>query len=320
MKRIIGIILCVCLLATCFSACGEVSQSDATLKIVTTIYPTYDWVKSIVGDSDDYEVTYLTDSGVDLHSYSPSVEDITSIKECDLFIYVGGSSDSWVSYTEEDVVNENQIRLNLNDMLGDDLVAKETKEGMQIVEDECCAEDDYDEHSWLSVKNAITFTEIISETICELDPDNSAMYEENSTAYLQELGDLDDLYTESLAPYENSTLIFGDRFPFIYLFKNYNLEYYAAFSGCTAETEASFETIVFLSGKLDDLDLSYVLNVENCGHQIAETVIQNSTDADQSVLSLSSMENVTTEDVANGTTYISIMQSNLEILVQALEG
>lgn len=318
LKKYISALVCTCMMAMTLTACGT-EQTDETLNIVTTIFPTYDWVKNIVGDSEDYKVTYLTNSGTDLHNYSPSVADISLINECDLFIYVGGLSDEWVEKTLDGVTNENQVRLNLVDMIGDGLKIKETREGMQIVEDDCCGDGDYDEHVWLSIKNAQLFTEEIKDTICQLDPDNAEFYEENTAAYMEELVSLDGSYETELASYEGSTIIFGDRFPLLYMFKDYNLEYYAAFSSCSAETEASFETVVFLVEKVNELDSSYIMNMDGAGHEIAETIISSTDDTQREVLSMNSMENISMSSVEGGTTYISLMETNLQVLLKELE-
>lgn len=320
LKRYISAVICTCIMATTLTGCGSTKEEqDYTLKIVTTIFPTYDWVKNIVGDSEDYQLTYLTNSGTDLHNYAPSVADISLINDCDLFIYVGGLSDAWVEKTLDGVINEQQKRLNLVDMIGDGLQIKETKEGMQIVEEDCCGDGDYDEHVWLSIKNAQLFTEEIKNTICQLDPDNVGFYEKNTESYIEELQSLDENYKTELAMYANSTIIFGDRFPMLYMFKDYNLDYYAAFSSCSSETEASFETVVFLVEKMNELDSSYIMNIDGTGHEIAETIISNSDDTDKEVLSMSSMENISMQAVDKGLTYISIMEDNLEVLLKELE-
>lgn len=317
-KYMVGM-LCVGMMATSITGCGSFEKEEHTLKIVTTIFPTYDWVKAIVGDSTDYQVTYLTNSGTDLHNYAPSVADITAIKECDLFIYVGGLSDEWVEKTVDDVEHENQVRLNLVDMIGEGLMPKETKEGMQIVEDDCCGAGDYDEHLWLSVKNAKIFTEQIKDTICEMDEENAEFYEENTAEYLEKLVALDTSFETQLEPFSESTIIFGDRFPMLYMFSDYNLEYYAAFSSCSTETEASFETVVFLVEKLNDSDSSYVMNIEGAGHEIAETIIKSSDDQEKEVLSMNSMETISQDAVDSGVSYISLMEQNLNALLIELE-
>lgn len=319
-KKAISVIVAGLLILGSLTGCStEESVSNDKLKIVTTIFPTYDWAKGVLGDKiDDYEVTFLTDSGLELHSYTPSVEDIRKIVEADLFIYVGAQSDLWVDHTLEQVTNENQIRLNLVEIVEGELRAKEIKEGMQVVEDDCCEDDYFDEHVWMSIKNAMMISEQIQNALSEIDPENADIYETNGSEYIEKLGELDGVFRESLAGKDARAVVFPDRFPFLYLFADYDLEYYAAFASCSAESEVSFQTLTYLTQKLNELDSDYVLNVDRTNHDIAQSVISNSKNKNQEILYMSAMENVTEGDVNDGLTYISVMEKNLETLLVAL--
>ena len=333
MKKIFAYLLAavmtIATLGGCSSSNGAAAGNDK-LSIVVTIFPEYDWVMNVLGENPaGAEVTLLLDNGVDLHSYQPTVDDIMKIANCDLFIYVGGESDEWVEDALSEAVNKDMVVINLLEELGDSVKEEEIVEGMQEEEhhhDEDEDEDEqhheegpeYDEHVWLSLKNAVKFTESISEALQTVDPDNANVYAENSTAYAGELLALDEEYKEAVANASGDTLLFGDRFPFRYMTDDYGLEYYAAFVGCSAESEASFETITFLSGKVDELGLNCVLTIEGKDHSIAETIVQNTASKDQKVLTLDSMQSVTSNDIANGVTYTSLMNSNLEVLKEAL--
>ncbi len=333
MRKIISVFLCLTMLAGLLSACGgttattETTTADATaeattLSIVATIFPEYDWVREILGEA-DAELTLLIGSGVDLHSFQPTVEDILTISTCDLFIYVGGESDEWVEDALQESTNENMVVLNLLEILGDIVVEEETVEGMEAEEEEEDDEDEeeveYDEHVWLSLHNAQIICEAIAEALSELDAENAEVYAANCSAYQQELADLDSRYAAVCEGATQTTLLFGDRFPFRYLTEDYGLSYYAAFNGCSAETEASFETIVFLSQKVDELNLSCVLIIETSDGKIAETIVENTTDKNQEILVLNSMQAVTEEDIANGVTYLSLAEENLTVLQEALK-
>ncbi|MBO7530216.1 MAG: zinc ABC transporter substrate-binding protein [Lachnospiraceae bacterium] len=321
MKKIFAYLLAavmtIATLGGCSSSYGAAAGNDK-LSIVVTIFPEYDWVMNVLGENPaGAEVTLLLDNGVDLHSYQPTVDDIMKIADCDLFIYVGGESDEWIEDALSEAVNKDMVVINLLDELGDSVKEEEIVEGMQ--EEEHHEEGpEYDEHVWLSLKNAVKFTESISEALQTIDPDNANVYAENSTAYAGELLALDEEYKEAVANASGDTILFGDRFPFRYMTDDYGLEYYAAFVGCSAESEASFETITFLSGKVDELGLNCVLTIEGKDHSIAETIVQNTASKDQEVLTLDSMQSVTSNDIANGVTYISLMNSNLEVLKEAL--
>ena len=180
-------------------------------------------------------------------------------------------------------------------------------------------EKEYDEHVWLSLKNAETLCKAIAEALEKADPANKDMYDANLTAYEEKLASLDTSYQNAVKDAPQKTLLFGDRFPFRYLVDDYGLSYYAAFAGCSAESEASFETISFLAEKVDELGLKYVMTIEKSDQKIAKTIIENTRDKNQSILALDSMQSTTSEDVANGTTYLSVMESNLNVLKKALQ-
>lgn len=324
-NRWIACCLAAVMCVLCLTACsGKTAQDgDKKLKIVTTIFPEYDWVKAILGDEiENVELTMLLDNGVDLHSYQPTAEDIRKISECDLFIYVGGESDAWVEHALKESLNENQRVINLMEVMGENAKEEEVVEGMQAEEHEEAHTDEeveYDEHVWLSLRNAELECQEIEKQLSALDPENQQVYEENLNSYLAKLQELDGKYQDAVNNSTMHTLLFADRFPFRYMVDDYGLDYYAAFVGCSAETEASFETITFLAGKIDELGLHTVLTIEKSDQKIARTVIENTKNKDQQILAMDSMQSTTSEDVKNGTTYLSTMESNLEILKQALK-
>ena len=292
--------------------------ADEKIRIVTTIFPEYDWVREILGDkADSAEITMLLDNGVDLHSYQPTADDIIKLSDCDLFVYVGGESDGWVEGALKSAANKDRKVINLLEILGDSVKEEETVEGMQE-EEEDHEEKEYDEHVWLSLKNAKTLVGAISAALQELDPDNKDTYAANADAYVQKLSALDAEYQKAVSAGTYKTLLFGDRFPFRYLVDDYGLSYYAAFAGCSAESEASFETVSFLARKVDEGKLPCVLTIEGKNHKIAETIVQNTAGKNQKILTMDSMQSTTSQDVANGTTYLSLMAKNLDVLKEAL--
>ena len=335
MKRIFSVFLAVMIAAAALCRNGiSAKAADAKrLSVVTTIFPEYDWVRQILGDKfSDADVTMLLDNGVDLHSYQPTVDDMVKIANCDLFIYVGGESDGWVEDALKNAVNKDMKVINLLEVLGDSVKEEETVEGMQEVEHDHEDADEhedaeeheheekaeYDEHVWLSLRNAETLCEAISDALQQIASDNKDAYAANTAAYVERLAALDTDYQAAVDAATYQTVLFGDRFPFRYLADDYGLSYYAAFAGCSAETEASFETITFLAGKMDELNLPCVLTIEGAQHRIAQTIVENTTAKNQEVLTMDSMQSTTSKDVANGTTYLSIMEQNLSVLKQAL--
>ena len=319
MKKITALLLALFMLVGVLAGCGKQNDTNQTdkLSIVTTIFPEYDWVREILGDkADNAEITMLLDNGVDLHSYQPTADDIVKISDCDLFIYVGGESDEWVEDALRNAANRNMKVINLLEVLGDSVKTEEIVEGMQEEEHE--HEEEADEHVWLSLKNAKMLVRVISKALQELDPDNKDIYAANADAYVKKLSALDAEYQAAVDAASNKTILFGDRFPFRYLVDDYGLRYYAAFVGCSAETEAGFETISFLAKRVDEWKLPCVLTIEGAQHKIAETVVRNTTAKNQRVLTMDSMQSTTSKDVKNGTTYLSVMEKNLSVLKEVL--
>lgn len=341
MRKYLFLFIVAIMMAVCLCACSfrnnETAREKSKIKIVTTIFPEYDWVMNILGENQsNVEVSILLDNGVDLHSYQPTADDILNISTCDLFIYVGGESDKWVENTLQKVTNEDMMVINLLDLLGDSVKEEEVVEGMQEekhnhdheeIEDydeekhEHNHEGEvvYDEHVWLSLQNATTLVQSISDAIQKIDTDNRDAYISNTVAYIEKLNALDEEYKLAVNNSSLHTLLFGDRFPFRYLVDDYGLDYYAAFVGCSAETEASFETITFLAQKVDELELPVVMTIEGSDNRIAETIVQSTQAKDQQILTLDSMQSTTLRDIQNGTTYLSIMEKNLSILKDALK-
>ena len=308
----------LCLLALCgmLTGCGASQPASGKPNIVTTIFPLYDWTRQILGDrADGVELTMLLDNGADLHNYQPTVEDIARLADCDLFIYVGGESDEWVEDALKGVSNPNRRVLNLMDALGDAVREEELLPGM-TPEEEDEEETAYDEHIWLSLKNASACCSSISDTLETMGV--ITRQESGVDKYCAELAALDARYRETVDAAPLKSILFADRFPFRYLADDYGLDAYAAFQGCSAETEASFETIAFLAAKLDELQLPAVLTTESADGRLAETIVRTSGRPDTRILSLDSMQSVTAADVASGAAYLSTMESNLDVLRQAL--
>ncbi len=332
-KKTTAIILALLLTFCCLSGCGSQSETAAPeptendgLKIVTTIFPVYDWIMNVLGDNPaGAEVVMLLDTGVDLHSFQPTVEDMMDISSCDLFIYVGGESDEWVEDALDGTDSDNITTLNLLDILGDSAREEVLVEGMQGEHEEEEGEEDeaegpeYDEHVWLSLKNAALFTESIEAALESVDPANAEVYKANAEAYIEKINSLDAEYEAVVSASPVKTLLFGDRFPFVYMTSDYGLDYYAAFLGCSAESEASFETVTFLANKVDELGLKHVMTIEGSDGKIADTIIKATKTGDQQVLTLNSMQAVTEKDVADNADYLEIMKNNLSVLTEALK-
>lgn len=331
MKKIMTLIAVLASILVSALLPAPAAEADQELSIVTTIFPEYDWVMEILGDNPaNASVTMLLDSGVDLHSYQPNVKDMVTLSNCDLFLYVGGESDGWVKDALAGAANEDMIVINLLEVLGENAKEELLVEGMEAHDhgDEEDHEDEehdshaehgeLDEHVWLSLRNASFFCQVIRDALIALDGENEAVYQANTEAYLEKLAQLDDAYTEAAAQGSRDTLVFGDRFPFRYLMDDYGLTYYAAFSGCSAETEASFETVIFLANKLDELGLGTIMTLEGSDGKLAKTIADTAKAQDVAILCLDSMQSTTQKDVQEGASYLSIMEKNLDVLIRAL--
>lgn len=297
----------------------DVTEKEETKKIICSTFPQYDWVRAVLGENNDnFSVSLLMENGGDLHNYQPTAGDMIRISDCDLFIFVGGESDAWVEGAIKESMNQNQKSLKLMDLLGENLKEEEHIEGMEEEQEEEHEETEYDEHVWLSLSNAQIMVEKIADVIGTMDTTHAEQYHENAKTYCNQLEDLNNRYKEVVSQSDRKVLLFGDRFPFRYLIEDYGISYYAAFDGCSAETEASFETVAFLSEKIKEHKLSSVLVLENSDKKVADAIIANTDTKDQKILVINSLQSVTKEEIDQGRTYISTMEENLEILKQAL--
>ena len=323
MRRFLAITLVYIMLAVILTGCSQYSTgSDGNISVVCTSFPQYDWTRQILGDkTDNFELVLLMNNWTDLHNYQPTVDDIIKISTCDLFIYVGGESDKWVDDALKGATNKKMVIINLLDVLGHSVKMEEITEGMEGEhrDEHGSDETEYDEHVWLSLKNAQVFCAVIENTLASLDVDHAGEYMSNLNEYTDRLSALDAEYRTTVDAAPINTLLFGDRFPFRYLLDDYGLDYHAAFAGCSTETEAGFDTIIFLTKKVNELSLNNIIVTENSDKKIAETIIRESTSKNQQILVLNAMQSLTVNDVQNGITYLSIMESNLNVLKAALQ-
>lgn len=312
MKKHASLLMALVLLSSLFSAVGK---AETPLRIVCTTFPQYDWTRCILGDRvNDVELVLLLDNDIDLHNYQPTADDIIKIARSDLFVYVGGESDKWVGDVLQAAQHPNRKVISMLEAVA--AKEEETVEGMQAEAHDHEAE--YDEHVWLSLRNAEAITRVLADALCELEPPRAELYRANARAYIDQLAVLDAQYSDMVHSADRTTILFADRFPFRYLADDYGLTYYAAFNGCSAETEAIFQTIVFLARKVDELHLPVVLTIEGGNPSIAETVVASTQTRNQTILSMNSLQAVTEAEVARGESYLGVMTRNLETLTQAL--
>lgn len=313
MKRLILIILIILLIFK-LSGCGYIKNMNPEgLNIITTIFPPYDFVREIAGNN--VNITLLLPPGSESHSYEPTPQDIIKIKKCDLFIYNGGKSDNWVNTILDSFEYDINVLLMIDTV---DIVEEEIIEGMET-EDVNVSDDnketEYDEHIWTSPVNSIKIVSAICDALIKIDTENSDIYTKNTAAYIKKLEKLDSEFRSVANNSPNKTLIFGDRFPFRYFSDEYGFKYYAAFPGCSNETEPSASTLTFLIDKVKDENISTVFYIEFSNHLIADSIAE-ATGANTALFH--SCHTVSREDILNGTSYLSLMEQNLITLKEAL--
>lgn len=297
-------------LITAVFLCGcsrSETPTDDRLKIVTTIFPAYDFARHIFGDKAD--ITLLLKPGTESHSYDPSARDIVKIDGCDLFIYNGGESDAWVDNVLKTTDNVNTLRM----MSFVEALEEEELIGADEHDDHDDAE--YDEHIWTSPKNAALIVDGIKSEAVKLDAVNRDFYEQNAAGYSEQILDLDCRFGELLAN-ENRYFVFGDRFPLLYFFKEYDLNYYAAFPGCSSETEPSAQTVAFLTDELKkDETVNAVFCIELSNRKLAETLAREN---GLQTFEFHTCHNITADDLEAGESYVSLMERNYQMLKNVL--
>ena len=302
-----------------FTSCGAYvnTPSDDRLSVVATIFPQYDFAAQIGGDK--IKLKMLTTPGGESHSYEPTPQDIKAVRDCDIFICAGGESDIWYNTVLKSLNSENVTVISLVECVGDRLKEEEITEGMRgekySLADSEEEETEYDEHVWTSLINAQIISQKIGDTMSLLDEKNADFYKENTDAYIKSLGELDEKYRAAVEKAENKTLVFGDRFPFRYLFDDYGLNYYAAFPGCSTDSDVSAKTMLFLINKINEEKLPAVYYIEFSARRIADT-IADETKAEP--LLFHSCHTISKSDFENGVTYLSLMEQNLENLKRGL--
>lgn len=329
------------------AACGTKSETEGAAKKISVIavtYPQYDWFKNVLGGrADAVDLKLLIKNGADLHSYQPSAQDIAAIASADMVVYVGGESDGWIEKALAATPKEGRIEVNMMKVLGDRVKEEEVVEGMQgETKDERrktkeIAEENHehaerhhhhdeeeelenDEHIWLSLKNAEILVKALAESIAKLDTAHATEYHMNAALYIAKISALDAQYRATMENATLKTILFGDRFPFRYLVDDYGIKYYAAFVGCSAESEASFKTITFLAGKIDSLALPVIFTIDGSDGKIARAILDASKKSKNAeVLMLNSIQSVKAEQIKAGADYLSIMRDNLEVLKKAIK-
>ena len=310
MKKILTVMLAFILLAIIVGC--KVEKDDDKLTIITSNFPSYDFARAITKDVPKTSVEMLLKPGTEMHDYEPSPKDIIKISKADIFIYVGGESDEWIDDLLDNIDTKKVKVVKLMDLV--DTVEEETVEGMEVEEE--TDEKEYDEHVWTSPRNAIDIIEALEDIISKEDEANSSLYRMNSSVYKAKISDVDEDIRNIVDNSQNKTLIFADRFPFRYFTDEYGLEYYAAFPGCSDQTEASSKTISFLINKIKENNIDAIYTIEFSNKKIANTI---SKETGAKIYELNSAHNISKEDFDSGKTYYDIINENASVLRESLK-
>lgn len=326
--RFCAVLLVLCALSSCFASCGRKSEDNGKIKVLCTMFPQYDWLSEIVGESEKIELSLIIQNGTDPHSYEPTAADILAISKADMIVYLGGESDKWVREALERSDNKDIVRVEISECEGVELHDISSASEGHSHEGHDHEHHDHeghnhgtlDEHLWLSLYNAKAACKALAEEVSKLDESGAERYSENAKAYIEKLDALDEKYekaVESVAETERF-LLFCDRFPFVYLLEDYGIEYAAAFEGCSAETDADFETVLRLIEEADEHAIEAVAVTESSDGALARTVLSSSRQGGGEIIVFNSLQSVNKGQIADGISYLSVMEENLNALKSAL--
>lgn len=309
MKRPVILLLFLLMLLPLAVSCSDNNSEDGRINIVFTAFSPYDWTKQIIkGREDEFTLTLLNDNGTDLHNYQPTVDDMISVEDADLFVYVGGESDEWAKESGTDA---------------------ETVDMMECLEikgelhghggNECNDDHSEEEHVWLSLPYAMELVNVIEEKISSLDPANEDLYLENARIYTEKLSAL--YGTEGIERFSEKAaerVVFADRYPFYYMMKDLGVKVSSAFTGCSTESNAAIDTQLMLIEELKENDVRCILVLENSDESIARAVIEQSGKSDCRILCMNSMQSVSREEIDSGMNYYDVMTENIDAVYKAL--
>ena len=326
-KRLISTLLVFCaIFSLCSCASVNNKNSDGKIKILCTLFPQYDWLCNITAGIEKVEVSLIIANGTDPHSYQPTAADIMNISNCDMLVYVGGDSDTWVKKAIERSKNQDINAISLIEL--DNIKLHDISSSSHSHDEESHHEHSHeghshstlDEHIYLSLDNACAAIEALSQELCVADPENKELYFKNSTEYMLKLKNLGERFKSNIEsiPENERFVLFADRFPFVYLLSDYGIHYSAAFEGCTTDVDADFDTVIRLIHEADEHNVKYIAVTESSDKALANTVISSTKAKDQKIISLNSLQSITSSQINSGATYISIMEENMNAIKTVL--
>lgn len=291
---------------------NKLKNDSNKIQVVTSNFACYDFLRAIVGDDEDIELTFLIGPGKDAHSYEPTSQDMIKIQNAKLFVYIGGESENWADKVIESIDNKKGKMYRITEYV--DLIDEEKIDGVEEIEDE--EEGSFDDHIWTSPSNAIKMVEALEKELEEINPDKKEIYQKNAENYILQIKEIDSKIREIVDNKKRDRLVFGDRMPMQYFINYYGLKVSAAFSGCSTDTEPSASTIAYLEKLVKENNIPVVLYIELNNGRVAKTIAD---ETNSKAMQIQTIHNVSLEDYNNGETWVSLMNRNIEVLNEALQ-
>lgn len=321
-KTILSILLVVLIVggivAVIFAVNKTENNESGKYKVVVSNFASYDFIRAIIGDTDNIDLQFIIGAGKDSHSYEPTAQDIIDMQEADIFIYIGGDLESWADSIVETLESEDTKIIQISDSVNLlDELEHDHEEEEEEEEDHDHEESAFDSHIWTSPDNAILMVEALETYMSELDEENKDIYEQNAIDYIAQINEVDNQIQEVVDSKVRDTLVFGDKMPMQYFVEYYSLEVEAAFDGCSTETEPSSQTIIELVEIVKEENTPVVLYSELNDGTVANLIVEEASTG-ASIMQIQTLHNVTLENFENGATWVSLMLENIEVLKQAL--
>lgn len=313
---IIAILIIVIAGIAIFKSGNSNNKDNDKIQVVVSNFASYDFLRAIIGDNDNIELTFLLGAGKDSHSYDPTAQDLITIQNADLFVYLGGETENWVDEVLEALDDKDIKTICISDYV--DTIEEQEIDGAELEDEEEEEEGAFDEHIWTSPTNAIKMINILEETMEEIDNENSTKYKENARDYIAQIEDIDNQIQEIVDNKVRDRLIFADKMPMQYFINYYDLKVSAAFSGCSTETEPSASTIAYLEEKVKEENIPVVLYIELNDGRVAKTIAEEAGNGCEA-MQIQTLHNVSLDDLNNGETWVSLMTRNIDVLRKALQ-
>ena len=313
---IIAIIMVLSIIFAMFKSGNNNKKDSNKIQVVVSNFASYDFLRAVIGQNENIELSFLMGPGKEAHSYEPTAQNLISIQNSDLFVYIGGEMEKWSDKVLDSIDTTHSKVICIADFV--ETIKEQEIDGAEAEDEEEEEEGSFDEHIWTSPANAIKMVEVLEQAIEEIDSKNSEIYKKNSENYIAQIKNLDKQMQEIMNNKVRNRLIFGDKMPMQYFINYYNLKVSAAFSGCSTETEPSAATIAYLVNKAKEEKIPVILYIELNTDKVAKTIADEVGNGCKA-MQIQSLHNVSLNDFNAGETYITLMNRNMEVLKKALQ-